>query len=217
MATQTTSLIQARVAMRFIPKGSTLIEGPMVGSGPGGPSYPLGVCYVGQELNGPRQLPIYTVLAYIGTAGKRCFYESYRTAEARDKRVAEFFAGLEQTAAMRAGWKAEREKPHTVKVGDIIHHSWGYDQTQCDFYQVLAVTAHGATIQAIASEPIEGSAGFMSDRRVPVRDHFVRRCGSGPVEEPLKVRISGQNYVTTLEHGSAGVWDGSPKYCSWYA
>ncbi len=25
------------------------------------------------------------------------------------------------------------------KVGDILHHSWGYDQTNCDFYQVESI------------------------------------------------------------------------------
>src|SRR5678816_519603 len=161
---------EMRIATRFIPKDSRAIE------------HALAVCYVNDS-------PHFTAIAYVGNAGKRSFYQRYRTAEQRDKDVAAFFAGLEATRAMKDGFKAERSKPHTVKVGDIIHHSWGWEQTQCDYYQVLSVTEHGATIQAIASETVPGSEGFMSERQMPVRDKFVRRCGSGPIEEPLKVRI----------------------------
>jgi hypothetical protein len=184
------SAADLRRASRYVPPNSTAIE------------HPLATCYVHDTARG------FAAIGYVGNAGKRAFYESFRTAEQRDKRVADFFAGLEATKAMRAGFKAEREKPHTIKVGDIIHHSWGWEQTQCDFYQVLEVTAHGATIQAITAQSLEGSDGFMSDRRLPVRDDFHG--------EPLKVRISGHNYVTTLPHGSAGLWDGQAKYCSWY-
>ncbi len=186
----TQSTTELRIASRYIPKDSRKVE------------HPLGCCYTHDVPRG------FAVIAYVGSAGKRAFYESFRLAELRDKRVADFFAGLESTKAMRDGFKAEREKPHTIRVGAIIHHSWGYEQTQCDYYQVLTVTAHGATIQAISSQGVEGSAGFMSERQMPVRDMFMG--------EPLKVRISGQNYVTTLPHGSADVWDGQAKYCSWY-
>jgi hypothetical protein len=195
-----------RVLTRWTPKESREIQ------------HPLGTCYVYEKSVGAFAKVTYVALGYAGTSKKSAFHNSHRTEEVRDRQVKEFFAGLESSAKLKADYKAERSKPHTVNVGDIIHHSWGWEQTQCDYYQVLSVTAHGATIQAIDSETVPGSdTGGMSDRRLPIKDQFVRRCGSGPVEEPLKVRIDGRNYVTTLAHGSATVWDGSPKYCSWYA
>ncbi len=150
------------------------------------------------------------MIAYTGNAGEKAFYEGYRTAELRDQRVTDFFAGLEESAASRTIRHAERTAPHTMKPGDIIHHSWGWEQTQCDCYQVLSVTQHGATIQAIGAYTVEGSTQQhgMADTRMPNRDGF---CG-----EPVKVRIDGRNYVTTLKHGSASLWDGRAKYCSWY-
>ena len=33
-------------------------------------------------------------------------------------------------------YKEERQKPHTLKVGDILYCSWGYDQTQVDYFRV---------------------------------------------------------------------------------
>lgn len=184
-----------RIASRYIPPNSVTVE------------HRLAVCYTqdGTRGNGSQY---FSVMCYIGAAGKAAFYESYRTAEQRDKRVADTFAGLERSEVARRERKSERSRPHTVKVGDIIHHSWGYEQTQCDYYQVLAVTAHGATIQAIAGEPVPGSEGRDCCRMVAVKDKF---CG-----EPFRVRIDGYGHVG-LPHGSARVWDGTAKYCSWYA
>lgn len=34
----------------------------------------------------------------------------------------------------------------TVKVGDFFEESWGYDQTNVDFYEVVKVSASGQTI-----------------------------------------------------------------------
>ncbi len=188
--------IAVRIANRYIPPNSAKVE------------HRLATFYTVDGLTGPKQKPFYSVICYIGTAGKCTFYYRYNKAELRDKQIADTIAGLESSEAMKADWKASREKPHTVKVGDIIHHAWGWEQTQADFYAVLAVTAHGATIQAIQSQSLEHGAQAMSCREIPIRDAFTG--------EPFKVRISGDNHVG-LKHGSAGVWDGQPKYHSWYA
>ena len=63
-------------------------------------------------------------MGYRGKAGKHSFYESYRREEERNKRVESFFAGLESAEQYKLERKAEREKPHSLKVGEIIHHSW---------------------------------------------------------------------------------------------
>ncbi len=176
---------------RIIPENSTKIE------------HALGVAYV-RESRGK-----YEAVAYSGRAIKPAFYEAYRHESDRAKRVADFFTGLEQHAALKATWAAERTAPHSLKPGDIIHHSWGWEQTQCDFYQITDVTPHGATIRAIGAETVPGSEGFMSCRYTAIKDNFTG--------EPLKVKINGRNTVTTLKHGHASLWDGRPEYCSWYA
>jgi hypothetical protein len=42
-------------------------------------------------------------------------------------------------------------KQHDYKTGDIIHHSWGYDQTNADFYQVVKVSEKSIWIAQIES------------------------------------------------------------------
>jgi hypothetical protein len=135
--------------------------------------------------------------------------------ESRDQRIADFFRLLEARATAKVQYRVERTRPHTLKAGDILHHSWGYEQTQCDYWQVLRVTAHGAIIQAIGSKTVEASTyeHGMADMRLPVADDFYG--------DPVKVRVNGFNRIAASEgrfsYGSAGVWDGRPHYCSWYA
>jgi hypothetical protein len=45
-----------------------------------------------------------------------------------------------------------------VQIGDLFHDSWGYDQTQVDFYEVVGFTASGKSIrvQPVAQEIVTG-------------------------------------------------------------
>jgi len=116
------------------------------------------------------------------------------------------------------------------KVGDIIHHSWGYGQTNCDFYQVVRVTKASVVLRQINGKPVEGSEGFMCNRLMPDKDNFRNnpfnaitkdKCGDGD-EEILK-RVSAYmkedgtlRYYIPTPYGWASKWDGEAKYNSWY-
>lgn len=198
-----TATQQAKLSSRYIPKESREVR------------HPLGVAYIHETLNGPQRIKVYCVIAYAGNAGKRSFYESYRREEDRDKRVAEFFRNLEGHETLKAGRKAEQSKPHTLKVGDILHHSWGWEQTNCDYYQIVSITGHTVTVRAISDNTVEGStySHGMADMRIAVRDSF---CGE---EVTLRANAAGVGNKShgALSHGSISVWDGKPNYCSWYA
>ncbi|MCL2310945.1 MAG: hypothetical protein FWC41_00440 [Firmicutes bacterium] len=60
---------------------------------------------------------------------------------------------------------------HGVEVGDIFYTSWGYDQTNVCFYQVVAVTSRMATIREIRSKVTETE--FMQGIKEPIKDDFV--------------------------------------------
>ena len=110
----------------------------------------------------------------------------------------------------------EEPKMDAVEVGDIFSSSWGYDQTNVTFYQVVKVTKKFATIQKINSVTTE--KGFMCGTSVPVQpvqlvgetlrrkinDYFAHAYNSGP---SLKV----ESYAFAYR------WDGTPQRCSWYA
>lgn len=60
-----------------------------------------------------------------------------------------------------------------VEVGQIYYYSWGYDQTNIDFFQVIDVKGKVFTISAIRGRQTEKSTGSsMASYVVPVRDAF---------------------------------------------
>jgi hypothetical protein len=96
------------------------------------------------------------------------------------------------------------------EVGTILYSSWGYDQTNIDWYQVTA--KNGTTmnsIRKIASKEVPSPDNFMVGTCTPIRDEFI-----GP---PLRVKPSREGWVGLTSYSMAGPWDGTPKRWSSYA
>jgi hypothetical protein len=98
-----------------------------------------------------------------------------------------------------------------INVGTLLHCSWGYEQTNCDFYQVTEKKGCTITMREIGSRTVPGSQGDyngMADRRMPARDKFI-----GP---PMRKTI-GEGGIR-MSHGYATpTGDNEAHYCSWYA
>lgn len=100
---------------------------------------------------------------------------------------------------------------HDIKVGMIFEHSWGYGQTNIDFYEVVSITPKTVKVRKIAQDTTED--GFMSGHTVPVPGTFV---------EPEMRKLvrhadwaDGKPYLR-FDYGWCGLWDGRPSACSWY-
>lgn len=125
--------------------------------------------------------------------------------------------------------------PRAVKVGDIFEMSWGYDQTNVDYFQVVSVTGKGVYVREIGAKTVPGSEGFMSDRRMPAPDAFLQSsswCEPRGIDPETGCRIRG-NVPTFRRIDYSG--DGGASfnfrgryfarrisatestYCSWYA
>jgi hypothetical protein len=95
-----------------------------------------------------------------------------------------------------------------LQVGTILHHSWGYEQTNCEFYLVVERKAASCTIQRIGCTTVSGSEGQMSAR--------VRPDPSRIIGKPER-KIIGPAGVT-MGHGHATPCaPESTHYVSWYA
>lgn len=97
------------------------------------------------------------------------------------------------------------------KVGDIFRNSWGYDQTNVDWYQVVRVTAKCVIMKEIGSKTMP--TGMMCGESTPMPDEFI-----GP-EIRKKVYFSTMDNAArvSMPYGSCCQWDGKPAYKSWYA
>jgi len=75
----------------------------------------------------------------------------FQSAAHREKRVAEYFAGQAVRAAQKAKDAAARKAwVPDFKVGDILKGHWGYDQTNIDYFEVVAVKGKMLEIQQLA-------------------------------------------------------------------
>lgn len=106
-------------------------------------------------------------VAFRGTAGKSEWHYRFRSAEQREARISEFFASVAAHADRIQKKRAEVAAfRHDVKVGDIFRSSWGYDQTNIDYYQVVALIGqHFAEVREICQQSQE--TGFMAGDCVP--------------------------------------------------
>lgn len=127
----------------------------------------------------------------------------------RTKRIAEWQEGRRLHAEFKAKMAADRAKPHTLKVGDILNTHWGYEQTNIEFFEVTKVVS-GRTVEVreIAAES-SPETGFMTATKWAVPGAFVG--------EPLVKRASAGNSVKIDESRTASPWDGKPARYSWYA
>lgn len=109
--------------------------------------------------------------------------------------------------------KAERKsfKPE-VEVGDIYVASWGYEQTNIDYYQVIEkVGKCTVKIREIAGTRVEDSmySHGMACEMMPEKDSFLERG------EVMQKRV-GKYGITIDSVRSASKWTGGSNYCSWY-
>lgn len=131
----------------------------------------------------------------------------------RDEYIDRFIARVEN-------WEKEKKERREVrkafktslKPGDIISNSWGYDQTNVAFFKVISIpTPKRAIVQKIGSSLTENSDyGSMGGTTVPNQD-----CKIG---EPFKCSILTNDYVRINKYYTfedANKWDGKPCYTSW--
>lgn len=114
-----------------------------------------------------------------------------------------------------------------VEVGDFFVSSWGYDQTNIDFYKVVGLTKKGVKVQHWTKKHV-GEVGGPQEAVVPgdepVTGAWVKAEGgwseydkdaTAPVEQKFLSSYSvGEErvYFSVNSFASAYKWDGRPKY-----
>lgn len=106
---------------------------------------------------------------------------------------------------------------HPVQVSNILVGSWGYDQTNIDFYQVISRTDKTVTFCEMNQNEI--TTGFMCGDCTPISDSYktsqahTRRVDMDDDGKPsIQFSKDGEGHRTTLTP-----WDGNPCHWSSYA
>lgn len=132
----------------------------------------------------------------------------------RDEYINKWFDGVAQHEATKAKRRAEQKNSSSlIKMGDIFVCSWGYDQTNVDFYQITKIKGtQTVEVTEIASSMPGGETGFMTGHVIAHPNHFKGK--------PIIKRVSVYNGKPSLRISSfeyATPWDGKPERTSWYA
>ena len=117
---------------------------------------------------------------------------------------------------------SEKENLDGVKVGDLYVASWGYEQTNLSFFQVVKISAHNAWFIEVAPEIKAESDAAWGFRTVS----FITDGGMlAPIHHPtfIKDQLHGDRKSTKngtikiTEYAYAHKYNGSGLYESWYA
>jgi hypothetical protein len=102
--------------------------------------------------------------------------------------------------------------PSSFAPGAILASSWGYDQTNVDFYRVEKIKGDWITLQEIAASDASADSDLaMTGRVVPAVPH-------APKGEPFRRKLrTGSQCVKISSYEFASAWDGTPQRVSWYA
>ena len=166
-------------------------------------------------------------LSAIGFAGKNKksnFYYRFRTPEQMTTCIEGFVKNTIEAAEKKAAEKAAKKSANAAisaadhwKIGDIIVNSWGWEQTNIDFYVVTAVKGKTITVAEVYGAQVEGTmyAHGMACDVVPTSE-------LKPNGKTYNLRVkSGYNGDAALSQPESYYymhkWSGRPMYKSWYA
>lgn len=106
-----------------------------------------------------------------------------------------------------------------VKIGDFFSASWGYDETNVDFYKVLGFTPSGKSVKVQRWSRHAVDDGHVMPGEGPHTDSFWIEGPNGRVRESApaavqtrRLMVSGDTRHITADEHYASLWDGKPEY-----
>lgn len=145
----------------------------------------------------------YYATAFWGRAQKPLWSFRFRDVMDQERKIQETIDIYKKDLERKVQQRAERSQfQHGLQVGDIMVGSWGYDQTNVDFYEIVGTpTPKMVVLREVGKKVVREERG--ADYVAAVPGHY-----KGPeikkIPGPGGVRI---NDVVTVRK-----WDGKPQY-----
>lgn len=94
-----------------------------------------------------------------------------------------------------------------VSVGSIFYSSWGYDQTNVSFYEVVGLTPASVKIREVAKSYVEQN-GPAGNKVIPQPGNYI----GGEMTKRLQNSGFRDAAITINSSETAWLWDGKPQY-----
>jgi len=151
-----------------------------------------------------------------GNASKPCANYLARSMKQVEESVTFYFdrqAEREQSRIDRRNRQKKVVAGDFFQVGDVISYSWGYDQTNVDFFQVVRVLNRQIEVREVCQNNSDHQGGPSGGYTQPRRFEFVE--GSKPFKKTVKTFGDNDPYVS-FDHGVGKKWTGKALYTSSY-
>ena len=106
------------------------------------------------------------------------------------------------------------DKATAPVIGDLLYTTWGYERTNVDFFQVIAIKKSRVWIRKIASRCVQRSRH--DSLVVPIPDHFVDQNEHGTMHRIGRgfANVAYKAVVDSSPKNWAIPWDGEPVHQS---
>jgi hypothetical protein len=95
-----------------------------------------------------------------------------------------------------------------MQVNEIISCSWGFEQTNVDFYKVISVKGSFVTVIKLMSETIETKADYTG---------LVMPLVNCEIGSKIRRKIDSLGNIRMTDYSWASKWNGNPQHISTYA
>jgi len=153
------------------------------------------------------------VKCFAGKRAKPDYHYKYKTMAAAHKKIAdhaiETWAVEETKKASRA---ARSSADRGLDVGDVLRCSWGYDQTNIDYYQVLRLVGK-KSVEIIAICADSKETGNMKGDSVPSVGEF-KKDAKPMIKRATKGAVRIESYANAYKMEPAAIVAGAAVYKS---
>jgi hypothetical protein len=151
------------------------------------------------------------VRAWIGKRKKPSFFYRMNTEQSMIQTRDDFIKMYQNIADISAKQRQlEKSFQHDLVVGDILYTSWGWEQTNIDFYKVLGLHGKKSISIVAVGENCNYDSHGMTGTKTP--DPSLVLASSKVLKG-----IYGFYGIKIESYSKAQKWDGKPKHYSCYA
>jgi hypothetical protein len=146
---------------------------------------------------------------FLGLSFKPTYHYSFKSNEDRDtfvnQKISTYLERKQQTKTRRAN----SNQPSELVVGDILYTSWGYEQTNVEFFQVVKTSGiRTVELMRINSRMVDSLSDYTDDL-MPIKDSFITEGYRS--QENGTYRVKNGNIVSFNTYKNGYKWDGKPK------
>jgi hypothetical protein len=140
------------------------------------------------------------LVIFYDNSKKVIMHYRYADLQKREERVASLIKAADNRIEIKANRKTrQKENRINLEVGDLLYSSWGYDQTNIDYYQVTKLIGKASCEICQIGKANLGNEGS-HDRVKAVKDNFIG--------EPMTKRIGTYGVkIASYAHATPMSWD----------